>query len=156
MCYSVCLSLLYKDDQSKDPAFKELLVQRACMLSCFRCVQLFATPWIAACRLLCLWDSPGKNIGVGCHFLLQGIFMTQGLNRGLLHWWVASLPFEAPGKQRKKKLLSVEESVKALLRKAFKLSLEKESRFINIEMDWDIPGLQDFQSKDGHQGVRGA
>ena len=26
-----------------------------------------------------------KNNGVGCHFLLQGIFLTQGLNRGLLH-----------------------------------------------------------------------
>ena len=31
-------------------------------------------------RLLCLWDSPGKNTGVGCHFLLQGIFPTQGSN----------------------------------------------------------------------------
>ena len=31
-------------------------------------------------RLLCPWDSPGKNIGVDCHFLLQGIFLTQGLN----------------------------------------------------------------------------
>ena len=29
------------------------------------------------------WDSPGKNTGVGCHFLLQGIFLTQGLNLGL-------------------------------------------------------------------------
>ena len=28
--------------------------------------------------LLCPWDSPGKNIGVGCHFPLQGIFPTQG------------------------------------------------------------------------------
>ena len=36
-------------------------------------------------RLLCPWDSPGKNTGVGCHFLLQGIFPTQGLNLGLLH-----------------------------------------------------------------------
>ena len=35
-------------------------------------------------RLLCPWDSPGKNTGVGCHFLLQGIFPTQGLNPGLL------------------------------------------------------------------------
>ena len=35
-------------------------------------------------RLLCPWDSPGKNTGVGCHFLLQGIFLTQGLNPGLL------------------------------------------------------------------------
>ena len=31
------------------------------------------------------WDSPGKNTGVGCHFLLQGICLTQGLNPGLLH-----------------------------------------------------------------------
>ena len=30
-------------------------------------------------------DSPGKNAGVGCHALLQGIFLTQGLNPGLLH-----------------------------------------------------------------------
>ena len=36
-------------------------------------------------RLLCLWDSPGKNTGVGFHFLLQGIFLTQGLNPDLLH-----------------------------------------------------------------------
>ena len=36
-------------------------------------------------RLLHPWDSPGKNTGVGCHFLLQGIFPTQGLNPGLLH-----------------------------------------------------------------------
>ena len=35
-------------------------------------------------RLLCPWDSPGKNTGVGCHFLLQGIFTTQGLYPGLL------------------------------------------------------------------------
>ena len=31
------------------------------------------------------WDSPGKNTGVGYHFLLQGIFLTQKLNPGLLH-----------------------------------------------------------------------
>ena len=30
-------------------------------------------------------DSPGKNTGVGCHVLLQGIFPTQGLNPGLPH-----------------------------------------------------------------------
>ena len=29
-------------------------------------------------RLLCPWDSPGQNTGVGCHALLQGIFPTQG------------------------------------------------------------------------------
>ena len=46
-------------------------------------------------------DSPGKNTGVGCHALLQGIFPTQGLNRCLLcllHWQVGytSATWEAP------------------------------------------------------------
>ena len=36
-------------------------------------------------RLLCPWDSPGKNTGVGSHYHLQGIFLIQGLNPGLLH-----------------------------------------------------------------------
>ena len=34
-------------------------------------------------RLLHPWDFPGKNTGVGCHFLLQEIFLTQGLKPGL-------------------------------------------------------------------------
>ena len=37
-------------------------------------------------RLLHPWDSPGKNTRVGYHFLLQGIFPTQGSNPVLLHW----------------------------------------------------------------------
>jgi len=36
-------------------------------------------------RLLCPWNSLGKNTGVGCHVLLQGIFPTQGSNLGLPH-----------------------------------------------------------------------
>ena len=35
-------------------------------------------------RLLCPWDFPGKDTGVGCHALLQEIFLTQGLNLELL------------------------------------------------------------------------
>ena len=35
-------------------------------------------------RLLCPWNSQGKNTGVCCHILLQGIFPTQGLNLVLL------------------------------------------------------------------------
>ena len=41
--------------------------------------------------LLCPWDFPGNNIGVGCHFLLQGIFPIQGSNPRLLHWQADSL-----------------------------------------------------------------
>ena len=42
-------------------------------------------------RFLCPWDFPGKNIGVGCHFLLQRIFSTQGSNPYLLPWQTVSL-----------------------------------------------------------------
>ena len=50
------------------------------------CARLFGTPWTVACtKLLHPWDFPGKSTGVGCHFLLQGIFPTQGSNPGLLH-----------------------------------------------------------------------
>ena len=47
-------------------------------------VQLFVTPWTPA-RFLCPCDSPGKNTGMGCHSLLQGIFLTRGTNPGLSH-----------------------------------------------------------------------
>ena len=47
---------------------------------------LFATPWTVACtKLLSPWDFPGKSPGVGCHFLLQGIFPIQGSDPGLPH-----------------------------------------------------------------------
>ena len=42
------------------------------------CVRLFATPWTVPARLLHPWDYLGTSTGVGCHFLLQGIFLTQG------------------------------------------------------------------------------
>ena len=51
-------------------------------------------------RLLCPWGSPGKNTGGGCHALLQGIFLTQGLNRHLwclLHWQVGFFPLATSG-----------------------------------------------------------
>ena len=51
-------------------------------------------------RLLCAWDFPGKNIGVGCHFLLQGILLSQGSNLHLwclLHWRADSLPLSHQG-----------------------------------------------------------
>ena len=49
-------------------------------------VQLFATLWtVAVPRLLCPWDFPVKNTGVGCCFFFQGIFPTQVSNPYLLH-----------------------------------------------------------------------
>ena len=52
-------------------------------------------PMTVAHQALCPWDSPGKNTRAGCHFLLQGIFLTQELNPHLLcflHWQVHCLP----------------------------------------------------------------
>ena len=58
-------------------------------------------------RLLCPWDFPGKDTGVGCHFLLQGIFLTLGQNTHLLfgrqmlyHWatWEAQKLIQSPFK----------------------------------------------------------
>ena len=43
------------------------------LLSRFSRVQLCATPETAAPQAPCPWDSPGKNTGVGCHFLLQRV-----------------------------------------------------------------------------------
>ena len=57
------------------------------MLSRFSYVQLFVTLWTITCQASL--SSPGKNTEVGCHTLLQGIFLTQGSNShllGLLHW----------------------------------------------------------------------
>ena len=66
-------------------------------------LSLLATPWTAAHQAppsigFSRRDFPGKNSGVGCHFLLQQIFLTQGLNLGLLHCRQIALPSEPPGK----------------------------------------------------------
>ena len=54
------------------------LVTKSCWLLQFHGLQ--------PARLLCPWDSPGKNTGVGCCFLLQSIFLTQESNPGVLHY----------------------------------------------------------------------
>ena len=49
------------------------------------------------------WVSPGKNTGVSCLVLFQGIFLTQGSNPHLLqllHWLTGSLPWKPPGKPK--------------------------------------------------------
>ena len=70
------------------------------MLLLFHVFVRFAKVCLTLCdprtaKLLCPWDSVGKNTGVGCRSLLQGIFLTQGLNLHLLrllHWYADSLP----------------------------------------------------------------
>ena len=64
----------------------------------------FATPWTVAARLLCPWDSPGKNTGVGLPCPPPGDLPTQGQNSGLsllLQWQACSLPAAPPGKHHR-------------------------------------------------------
>ena len=58
-------------------------------------------------RLLCAWNSPGKNTGVGSHSLVQGTFLTQGSNLGLLHYRqiLYHLSHQGTPKQRECKVL---------------------------------------------------
>ena len=87
---------------SCDPRLRvRALLHSPSALHACQVAQLCATLWPTALRLLCPWDSPGKNTGVGCHFLLQGVFPTQGSNPPLLrlpHWRAGSLPLASPGK----------------------------------------------------------
>ena len=55
-----------------------------CVRVCAQSRWLFAIPWTVACEAPLSMGFPSKNTGVGCHFLLQGIFPTQGLNSHLL------------------------------------------------------------------------
>ena len=94
--WQFCSWLIWWQNQTEAPDFvffffliscliAEIIMYRldgcACVLSHFSWVWLFATLWTIACQTP-LWDSLGKNTGVGCHSFLQGIFLTQGWNLG--------------------------------------------------------------------------
>ena len=54
-------------------------------------------PWTVAHQAPLSVGFSGKNAGVGCHFLLQGVLLTEPASLGLLHWPVVSLPLVPPG-----------------------------------------------------------
>ena len=70
-----------------------------CACVCTQSCPTLCDPVTVAHLALCPWHSPGQNTGVGCHAVLQGIFLTWGLNPRLLwllHWQVNSLPLGPP------------------------------------------------------------
>ena len=90
--------ILISDFLSSIRTVKELM--HACVLNCVSDVQLFGTLWTVAHKASLSMGFSGKNTQEGCHALLQGIFLTQGLNPCLLcvlHWQVGSLPLVPPG-----------------------------------------------------------
>ena len=72
----------------------QLQVANTCVCTCSVMVNSFWPHGLSPTRLLCPWNFPGKNTGMSCHFLHQGIFLTQGLKRPfcLLYWQAGSLP----------------------------------------------------------------
>ena len=90
-------SVFEQTDPTKAPVFH---LQFVFVLSHFSCVQLYTTLWTSP-GFSVHGYSPGKNTGVGCYSLLQGIFPTQGWNLCLLcllPWQTGSLPLALPGK----------------------------------------------------------
>ena len=75
------------------------MASSGCVLSRFSRVRLCVTLWTVAHQAPLSRNSPGKNTGVGCHFLLQGTFQTQGSNPGLLcllHWQMSYCHLGSP------------------------------------------------------------
>ena len=68
------------------PRSHNCLTHRMMVLVALLCPTLYdPTDWTVTHRVLCPWNSLNKNTGADCHSLLQGIFLTQGSNPGLLH-----------------------------------------------------------------------
>ena len=96
------LSIIYKDYENTKinsewwwPNSVNILKSTVCAHVCSVVSDSLWPRGLQPARLLCPWDFPGKNTRVGYRFLLQGIFLTQGLNPCLLcllHCQVDSLP----------------------------------------------------------------
>ena len=81
--------------------FTLLYLHVTCMLS----ISVVSNSWrphvLQPVKFFGPWNFPGKSTGVGCHFLLQGIFLSQASNLCLLHllyWQAGSLPLVLPEK----------------------------------------------------------
>ena len=85
-CYFKCMPYSYF------LLFLQCFVQfHACVFSRLGVSTSLQPYGLQSSKLLCPWNYPCKNTGVGCHFLLQRIFPTQVLHPHLLHWKVDSL-----------------------------------------------------------------
>ena len=81
-----CLHLNKTNDICKDLISKQGHIQRLWVDMTLKVKVLVAQSCPTLCdRMACPWNSLGKNTGVDCHSLLQGIFPTQGMNQGSLH-----------------------------------------------------------------------
>ena len=73
---------------TSEPLGKPLCIDFVAVVSCSVVSDSLWPPWTVARQASLSMNFPDKNTGVGCHCLLQGIFLSQGLNPQLLHWQV--------------------------------------------------------------------
>ena len=88
LCYEQLDSFLHElnwREIDKIIAAGNIIISYVSELKSLSRVRLFATLGLWPPRLLCPWDSPGRDAGMGCHALLQGIVPTQGSNPGVPH-----------------------------------------------------------------------
>ena len=79
------------------------ILRARCLVCVLSCILFFVISWTVTARFLSM-EFSRQQYWVDYHFLLQGIFLTQGWNPRLLwllHWQVGSLPLAPPGKPRK-------------------------------------------------------
>ena len=105
-----------------------LVFQLRAMLLCSGAQSCLTLCDSVACQAPLPWDSPGKNTGVGCHLLLQVIFLTQGSNPGLLHCRQTVYHLSHWGSP----MAESEEELKSLLMKV-KVESEKVGLKLNIQ-----------------------
>ena len=86
--HSLCLLLGFPESDMTEATSMHAQASCSVAKSCPTRLQLQG---LQPTRLLCPWDSPGKNTRVGCPVLLQGIFLTQRWNPCLLPWQADSL-----------------------------------------------------------------
>ena len=101
ICWKIVLGLARSVSSGNFLEMHTLRSSHAHVLSCFSRVWLYDPMDHSPPGSSVHGVSPGKNTGLGCHALLQGIFPTQGSNPRLLcllHWQVVSSPLAPPGK----------------------------------------------------------
>ena len=128
------------------------------------------TPWAVLTRLLCPWNSPGKNTAVGCHFLLQGALLNPGIGPrspalqvvsliagGFFTDW-ATHSQESLTKETRSRSRHLSREIQVRLRKSRppKSKQTKSKTKLSQEGGWRVIGIRDERRFTRYRDVRGS
>ena len=100
-CFSIKMTGVATRSLVTSPSGNPRRLTGSSSVSCSVTSDSFRLHRLGSSRLLCPWNSPVKSTAVHSHSLLQGIFLTQGLNPGNPALQADSSPSESPGKPRR-------------------------------------------------------